>query len=333
MGERNNGYSRHVSVMLPGRKGGIIMIHFYQTQENCVREISAPVQGCWISVIDPTAQEIQQLIETYQLDSGFVRSSLDEEESSRIEREDDQTLIIVDTAVSELQTEETILFFTVPLGIIITDEYVFTISLRDNRVLRDMAEGVVKGIQTRMKTRFVMQLLLRITAIYLQDLKQIDKTSYVMEQKLSGAMKNKELIQMLELEKSLVYFSTSLKANEVTIEKLLRGRTIKLYDEDQDLLEDVLIEVRQAIEMSNIYSGILSSMVEAFGSVISNNLNMVMWRLTVITIIMSIPTMIFSFYGMNTDGLPVPHTWFALVVSVLPTLAAAFIMLKNSKYK
>lgn len=319
--------------MLPGQKGGIIMIHFYQTQGNCVREISAPVQGCWISVIDPTAQEIQQLIEAYGLDSGFVRSSLDEEESSRIEREDDQTLIIVDTAVSELQTEETILFFTVPLGIIITDDHVFTISLRDNRVLRDMAEGVVKGIQTRMKTRFVMQLLLRITAIYLQDLKQIDKTSYVMEQKLSGAMKNKELIQMLELEKSLVYFSTSLKANEVTIEKLLRGRTIKLYDEDQDLLEDVLIEVRQAIEMSNIYSGILSSMVEAFGSVISNNLNMVMWRLTVITIIMSIPTMIFSFYGMNTDGLPVPHTWFALLVSVVPTLAAAFIMLKNSKYK
>ncbi len=320
--------------LLPGiRKGGIGMIHFYQTLEGCVREISEPVQGCWISVIDPTAQEIHQLIDRYGLDSGFVRSSLDEEESSRIEREDDQTLIIVDTAVSELQTEETILFFTVPLGIIITEMYVFTISLRDNRVLRDMAEGVVKGIQTRMKTRFVMQLLLRITAIYLQDLKQIDKTSQVMEQQLSGAMKNKELIQMLELEKSLVYFSTSLKANEVTIEKLLRGRTIKLYDEDQDLLEDVLIEVRQAIEMSNIYSGILQSMVEAFGSVISNNLNIVMWRLTVVTIIMSIPTMIFSFYGMNTAGLPVPQTWFATLISVGITALVAYVMLKNSKYK
>lgn len=309
------------------------MIHFYQTQDNCVQEISAPVPGCWISIIDPTAQEVQHLIENYGLDSGFVRSSLDEEESSRIEREDDQTLIIVDTAVSEIQTDETILFYTVPLGIIITDNYVFTISLRDNRVLRDMAEGVVRGIQTRMKTRFVMQLLLRITAIYLQDLKQIDKTSHVMEQKLSGAMKNQELIQMLELEKSLVYFSTSLKANEVTIEKLLRGRTIKLYDEDQDLLEDVLIEVRQAIEMSNIYSGIISSMVEAFGSVISNNLNFVMWRLTVITIIMSIPTMVFSFYGMNTPDLPYPTTWFALLVSFVPTILCAIIMLKHSKYK
>ena len=309
------------------------MIRFYQTQDNCVREVESAVPGCWISVIDPTAQEVQTLIETYGLDSGFVRSSLDEEESSRIEREDDQTLIIVDTAVSEIQTEDTILFFTVPLGIIITEDYVFTISLRDNRVLHDMHDSVVKGVQTRMKTRFVMQLLLRITAVYLQDLKQIDKTSQVMEQKLSGAMKNQELIQMLELEKSLVYFSTSLKANEVTIEKLLRGRTIKLYDEDQDLLEDVLIEVRQAIEMSNIYSGIISSMVEAFGSVISNNLNFVMWRLTVITIIMSIPTMVFSFYGMNTPDLPYPYTWFTLLVSIVPTVIVAVVMLKNSRYK
>lgn len=309
------------------------MIHFYQTQDNCVREVAEPTSGCWISVIDPTAQEVQTLIEQYGLDSGFVRSSLDEEESSRIEREDDQTLIIVDTAVSEIQAEDTILFFTVPLGIIITEDYVFTISLRDNRILHDMSDGLVKGVQTRMKTRFVMQLLLRITAIYLYDLKQIDKTSQVMEQKLSGAMKNQELVQMLELEKSLVYFSTSLKANEVTIEKLLRGRTIKLYDEDQDLLEDVLIEVRQAIEMSNIYSGIISSMVEAFGSVISNNLNFVMWRLTVITIIMSIPTMVFSFYGMNTPDLPYPTTWFAILVSVVPTVLCAVLMLKNSKYK
>lgn len=307
------------------------MIQFYQTQGNCVQSLETPVPGCWICVVDPTAQEVQQLIEGYGLDSGFVRSSLDEEESSRIEREDDQTLIIVDTAMSEIQTEETILFFTVPLGIIITEDYVFTISLKNNQVLRDMADGVVKGVQTRMKTRFVMQLLLRITAIYLQDLKQIDKTSHIMEQKINSAMKNKELIQMLELEKSLVYFSTSLKANEVTIEKLLRGRTIRLYDEDQDLLEDVLIEVRQAIEMSHIYSGIISSMVEAFGSVISNNLNIVMWRLTVVTIIMSIPTMIFSFYGMNTAHLPVPDTWFPTVLSVVITLIVAYVMLKQKK--
>ncbi len=309
------------------------MIHFYQTQDNCVRQVASPAPGCWISVVDPTAQEIQQLIERYGLDSGFIRSSLDEEESSRIEREDDQTLIIVDTAVSEIQTEETILFFTVPLGIIITDDYVFTISLKDSRVIRDMAEGVVRGVQTRMKTRFVMQLLLRITAVYLQDLKQIDKTSHIMEQKLSGAMKNKELVQMLELEKSLVYFSTSLKANEVTIEKLLRGRTIKLYEEDQDLLEDVLIEVRQAIEMSHIYSGILSSMVEAFASVISNNMNFVMWRLTVVTIIMAIPTMIFSFYGMNTTGLPIAQTWFPTVLSIVVTAIVAVFLLHKKRYK
>lgn len=137
---------------------------------------------------------------------------------------------------------------------------------------------------------------------------------------------------MLELEKSLVYFSTSLKANEVTIEKLLRGRTIKLYDEDQELLEDVLIEVRQAIEMSNIYSGILSSMVEAFASVISNNMSIVMWRLTVVTIIMAIPTMIFSFYGMNTTDLPLPYTWFPMLLSIVITVIVAVVMLKHKKF-
>jgi magnesium transporter len=325
--------NRTASAYRPEIERRYTMIQFYQTQDNCVREVASPVPGCWISVVDPTAQEMQQLIESYGLDSGFVRSSLDEEESSRIEREDDQTLIIVDTAVSEIQTEETLLFFTVPLGIIITKDYVFTISLRNNRVLGDMAEGVVRGVQTRMKTRFVMQLLLRITAVYLQDLKQIDKTSYVMEQKLSGAMKNKELIQILELEKSLVYFSASLKANEVTIEKLLRGRTIKLYDEDQDLLEDVLIEVRQAIEMSSIYSGILSSMVDAFGSVTSNNLNIVMWQLTIVTIIMEIPNMIFGFYGMNTDDLPFPYTWVAILLATVIPLIVAFFMFKQKKYK
>ena len=144
-------------------------------------------------------------------------------------------------------------------------------------------------------------------------------------------MQNRELIQLLGLEKSLVYFTTSLKADDVTLEKILRGRVIKLYEEDQDLLEDVLIEVKQAIEMANIYSGILSGMMDAFASVTSNNLNMVMWRLTTITIIMAIPTMIYSFYGMNTKGLPIAHTWFPTLISVIITGVVAFFLLKKKK--
>lgn len=307
------------------------MITYYKTLGNSLTVTDEVQPGSWISVVEPTAEEIEKLINEFGLDTGFVKSSLDEEESSRIEIEDDQTLIIVDTPYAETQTENTILYYTLPVGIIITENYVFTISLKDNPVLTDLSSGVVKGLQTNLKTRFVLQLLLRITGRFLQCLKQIDKISNALEMQLHGSMQNRELIQLWGLEKSLVYFTTSLKANDVTLEKILRGRVIKLYEEDQDLLEDVLIEVKQAIEMASIYSGILSGMMDAFASVTSNNLNRVMWRLTQITIILAIPTMIYSFYGMNTTGLPLAHTWFPTVISLIITIVVAFILLKKKK--
>jgi magnesium transporter len=153
-------------------------------------------------------------------------------------------------------------------------------------------------------------LLLKISARYLQYLKQIDKLSSAMQLRLYKSQRNKELIHLLDLEKSLVYFNTSLKADEVTLEKILRGRIITLYEEDQDLLEDVLIEIRQAIEMANIYSSILSGMMDAYASVISNNLNVIMKILTSITILITIPNVIFSYYGMNVSGLPLAMAWF-----------------------
>ena len=308
------------------------MITFYKTFDMILTKLEHAEPGCWISVVEPTPAEIQLLIEEYGLDRDFLRSSLDEEESSRVEREENQTLIIVDTAVSE-KKNDTFLFYTVPLGIIITEQYVFTISLKPNTVLDGIASGTIRNLQTMHKTRFVLHLLMRITACFVQYLKQIDKISYHIESQLSGAMKNQELVQILGLEKSLVYFSTSLKANNITLEKILRGRVLKMYEEDQDLLEDVLIEVKQATEMTKIYTGILSVMVDAFASVIANNQNSVMWRLTVITIIMAIPTMIFSFYGMNTSDLPFPTTLFATLVSVLATLAAAAALLFKKKNK
>ena len=169
------------------------------------------------------------------------------------------------------------------------------------------------------------------TLIFLNYLKQIDKISSAAEQELHDAMKNELLMQLLALEKSLVYFSTSLKANEATIEKIFRGRVIKLYDEDQDLLEDVLIEMKQAIEMASIYTGILSSMMDGFSSVISNNLNMVMWRLTIVTILMEIPNIIFAFYGINCPDVPMNYTWFAISLAIALMAIAAFILLKWKK--
>ncbi|MCR5016160.1 MAG: magnesium transporter CorA family protein [Ruminococcus sp.] len=307
------------------------MINYYTSDNGRLDPIDALESGCWVSVIDPTPQEIKTLIDDFGLDSGFVKSSLDEEESSRIEREDDQTLIIIDTPVASTEDDETKVFYTVPIGIIITEENVFTISLHATQIIDEAVRGTIRNLRPTFKTRFVLQLLLRIAALFLYYLKQIDKLSSAAEQQLHDAMKNELLMQLLALEKSLVYFSTSLKANEATIEKIFRGRVIKLYDEDQDLLEDVLIEMKQAIEMSSIYTGILSSMMDGFSSVISNNLNIVMWRLTIVTILMEIPNIIFALYGINTVDLPLPFTWFPISLAVFLTAVAAVILIKWKK--
>lgn len=307
------------------------MINFFTNENGKLTKCEEPSAGCWISVVDPTPQEVMELIQTYGLDSGFVKSSLDEEESSRIEREDEQTLVIIDTPVSTVDEDQTRNFYTQPMGIIITDDYVFTISLKETQILTDAMHGNIRNLRPAFKTRFVLQILLRIAALFLTHLKQIDKISSAAEQQLHDAMKNELLMQLLALEKSLVYFSTSLKANEATIEKIFRGRVIKLYDEDQDLLEDVLIEMKQAIEMASIYTGILSSMMDGFSSIISNNLNIVMWRLTIMTVILEIPNIMFAFYGINTVDLPMPYTWFAITLTLFLTGITAFVLVKWKK--
>lgn len=286
------------------------MLEFYKTFGTETKKIDKPEPGSWISAIAPTEEEKNYLIEEMGILPEFVKSSLDAEESSHIDYDEDynQTLVIVDypsaEEVEDGYDKNMLQYTTLPLGIVIMKGYVVTISLYENLNIDDMAQGRIKGVNTDLKTRFLLLLLLRISQRYLIYLRQIDRISSRTEQRLHKSMQNKELIQMLGLEKSLVYFSTSLKTDEITLNKIMRGKAIKLYDEDQDLLDDVLIEIHQAIEMCNIYSNILSGTMDAFASVISNNLNIVMKVLTVITIVMAIPNIIFSFYGMNVAGLP-----------------------------
>ncbi len=310
------------------------MLNIYKTENNRLEHLETLCDGCWISVVNPTQQEIEYLTGELALDADFVRSSLDEEESSRIESEEEQTLVIVDLPTAERQDENTILYSTLPMGIILTPQYVVTISTRPHQIITEMAEGMVKNITTHLRTRFLLSLLFRIATRYLTYLKQIDKISSYTERQLHKSMKNKELIQLLGLEKSLVYFSTSLKGNEITLEKILRGRIIKLYEEDQDLLEDVLVEIKQAIEMCNIYTNILSGTMDAFASIISNNLNIVMKVLAAITIVMSIPTIVSSFYGMNiAGGMPLDQFWwFPVALSVVLSLIAAIILIKKDMF-
>ncbi|MEG0329217.1 MAG: magnesium transporter CorA family protein [Longicatena sp.] len=315
------------------------MLEFYKTFDNVTKKIDTLESGCWINAVAPTLEESEYLINEVGVLPEFIKASLDEEESSHIDKDIDenQTLVIVDYPSAEdddiiTKNDTTLLYTTLPLGVVIMKGYIITISLYDNLNIEDMTRGRIKGINTEMKTRFLLLLMLRISQRFLIYLRQIDRISSRTEHLLHQSMKNKELIQMLGLEKSLVYFSTSLKTDEVTLNKIMRGRLLKLYEDDQDLLEDVLIEIHQAIEMCNIYSNILSGTMDAFASVISNNLNIVMKILTVITIVMAIPNIVFSFYGMNVSGLFIPQWWFPTLLAVIACLIAILIFRKKDMF-
>ncbi|MBP1581457.1 MAG: magnesium transporter CorA family protein [Oscillospiraceae bacterium] len=307
------------------------MLNFYKTVNNRIVEIPVMEDGCWVSAIAPTEEEINLLVNTLHLEPDFVRAALDEEEASRVESDDENnTLIIVDVPIAEGSKEDnTLVYSTMPMAILYTPRQIVTISLKSNAILEEFRQGIVKNLQTHQKTQFFLKLLLRVASRFLQYLKQIDRLSNTTESLLHKMMRNEEIIQLLNLEKSLVYFSTSLKSNEVTLEKIMRGRIIRLYEEDEDLLEDVIIEVKQAIEMCSIYSNTLSGTMDAVSSIISNNLNNVMKVLTSLTIIMTIPNIIFGMYGMNVSGLPFPT--FSTAIAMAAVLMVIVTIVLNRK--
>jgi len=304
------------------------MLSYYKTVDGRMTQIEASEPGCWINCVAPDDREIENLIADFEIEPDFFRAAMDEEESSHIDNEDDNTLVVIDIPVVE-QEGKHLAYSTMPLGLILTEKNVITVSIRDNSVVDEFARGLVKGVRTNLKTRFLLHIMLRVASRYLQYLKQIDKISNTVETELRESMKNSELLQLLDIEKSLVYFSSSLKGNEITLEKIMRGRVIKLYDEDQDLLEDVLIEVKQAIEMSNIHLNILSGTMDAFASVISNNLNIVMKALASITLLFSVPAVITGAYGMNVSGIPFPSFWVPVALSAVCIGIAYWILHKK----
>lgn len=305
------------------------MISYYKTIDGKIKEIENYELGCWVNCIAPADEEIQMLIDEFNIDPDFLRASLDEEESSHIDAENGNTLIVLDIPVAK-KDDKNITYHTMPIGIMLAETNVITVCLKDNTVIGELADGAFRNIYTNLKTQFVLNIILRAAAKYLQYLKQIDKISDHAERQLRKSMENSDLLQLLEVEKSLVYFSSSLKANESTLEKIVRGRRIKLYEEDQELLDDVLIEIRQAIEMANIQFNILNSTMDTMSSIISNNLNIVMKILASITIIMSVPTIVSGIYGMNVR-LPFQDEWpwFPWLVMALLTLITMYILKKK----
>lgn len=309
------------------------MVNYYKTVDGRITEIDAPENGCWINLIDPTKDELDFVTSQCRVERDFIVAALDDEETSRIETEENQTLMVIDIPIADKENDNMI-YYTLPLGFIITENYILTVCLKENSVIKEFSADLIKNVYTNLKTRFVLQVFYKVAVRFLQYLKQINKMSGEIESTLHVSMKNKELIQLLDLEKSLVYFSTSLKANQVTMKKVTRGNFLRLYEEDEDLLEDVLIEIDQAIEMCNIYSSILSGTMDAFASIISNNLNIVMKRMTSITIVMAVPTIVASIYGMNIhSGLPLDQFWwFPVFLSVLASVAVAWILKKKGLF-
>ncbi|MCI6140355.1 MAG: magnesium transporter CorA family protein [Clostridiaceae bacterium] len=303
------------------------MIRIFKTEDGSMHEKEEMQPGCWIALTNPTASEIMEIADAYNIEAGHLKAPLDEEERSRIEVEDEYTLVLVDIPSIEERSGKD-WFVTIPMAIIMTNEVLITVCLEETPVLTSFMDGRVRDFHTFMKTRFILQILYKNATQYLQYLRIIDKKSEVIERKLHQSQKNEELIELLELEKSLVYFTTSLRSNEVVLEKLLRTEKIKKYPEDTDLLEDVIVENKQAIEMANIYSGILSGTMDAFASVISNNLNIVMKFLATVTIVMSIPTMVASFYGMNVSsrGMPFADSPYGFVIVLGFALALSLLV-------
>ena len=300
------------------------MLKIYNTdiETNEFQEIREFKKGSWINLVNPSENEIKKVCENINIQEDFIRDALDYEEKARIDKEEDDNtiLFVVDVPISE-KGEENEIYTTMPLGmIVVRDEFFLTVSLRKNKIIESFEKRKIKNFQTYKKTRFIFQILYLNSSYYLNYLKQINKETEIAEYILKNSMQNKELLKLLSLEKSLVYFTTSLKSNEIVMEKTLRGKIVKLYEEDEEILEDAITENRQAIEMAQIYSNILNGTMDAYASIISNNLNGVMKRLTSITIILAIPTLIASLWGMNV---PVPfqdNAWGFLILAVLMTV-------------
>lgn len=316
------------------------MLQIYKSTDTGLINLDQIEEGAWINLINPDEQEINYISNTLIIPIDLIKAALDEEERPRIEVDEGCTLVlidipVIDTPISNLNVQANGAYYTVPLGIIIANKKIVTVSLKENSVVKDFIERKNKSFYTFKKTRFLLQILYKNSKLYLQYLRRIDKASSAIESKLHKSLKNKELIQLLELEKSLVYFSTSLKSNEIVLEKIHRFNPVKMYPEDAELLEDVIIENKQAIEMANIYSNILSGTMDAYASVISNNLNIVMKFLTSVTILLAIPTMVASFFGMNV-AVPFrdnPHA-FAIIfmITMLISGILAITMIKKQMF-
>ena len=274
------------------------MLSIYKNTESGFETLDTIANGAWVNVVDPTPDEIEKLV-NWGMEMDYVNYSLDQDEMPRMERDEEYTFILL--RIPMHQPESDIPYNTVPLGIMILGNKIITVCRYDSDIFKSLTNGKYKQMKTGKRYRLTLYIFLETAARYLNLLRDINRATELVEDRLQKSTQNRELLELLKYQKSLTYFATALRSNEVMMERVQKTQLFNYYEEDQDLLEDVLTENQQAIQMTSINTEILSSMMDAFASIISNNLNVVMKALAALTIILNVPTIVASFYGMNVN--------------------------------
>lgn len=309
------------------------MLNIYKTEEGQLHELEEMEDGVWVRLTAPTREESQRVAQAFDIDFDDIRAAMDEEESSRISLEDGYTLILVDIPTPEIRHEKTA-YTTIPLGILLTQNVIITVCNDMTPILNYFVNRKVKDFSTKKKMRFVYQILYRTTMLYQSYLKVIDRKRTAIEERIGSETQDADLIDLHELESTLVYFATSLRANGIVQDRLQRYKRLPQYPEDMELLEDIIIENRQAIEMTMIYRDIIDGTGELLSNVINNRLNNVMKILTSVTLIMAVPTLISGLYGMNVaqEWMPfafTPHGFGIICFLTFVICVITFIILKR----
>ena len=300
------------------------VIAIFSGENGRLRTLDTPARNCWVNAVAPSDDDISYLEQNLGVPRSFLTAALDTDERARTDKEDTSTLILLRVPYRQGEQAD-VPFTTLPVAVILADDRIVTVCSVDHPILRDFAEGQVAGFSPTKRNRFILQLLLRTAMHYLRYLREINREVDTLEDKLQRSMRNEELLGLLKYQKSLVYFTTSLRSNELMMERLRRSRLFETYPDDQDLLDDVLTENQQAIEMVGIANNILSQMMDAFASIISNNLNVVMKFLTSVTIVLTLPTLVASFYGMNV-ALPLQNSPHAFLLTLMFSLLLSFVV-------
>ena len=303
------------------------MLNIYKTDDRIIHEIEKFEEGCWIKLTDPTLEECAAVSEEHGIDIADLRAALDDEESSRMSLEDDYTLIIVDIPTAEVRNNRHT-YTTIPLGILVKEDVLITVCSEESAVLRIFIDQRVREFSTKKQMRFTYQILYNASMVYQSLLRSIDRKRTEIEERIDQeSTENEDLVDLHELESNLVYFATSLRANGVVLDRLTRYGRLRQYEEDQELLEDVIIENRQAIEMTQIYRDIINGTRELLSTVINNRLNNAMKYLAAITIVMSIPTIVSGLWGMNVSGrwMPLSETPHGFLIICIATLVVSII--------